>query len=204
MSCLTLAHPIVRQPASAHRIPACRAAFTVIELMIVLAIIGIVAAFAYPRVNFTQFRVDAAARTTRIALQDAERLAIARQADVIVSFDTIGSRIRVLEDGNDNGVVDAGEHVTWTPLEDSVHFAVPPAGVSGAAPGAIDGATVRIIDGMPSVTFHRDGAASTDLQVYLTSRRALGDDYRCVEVTQSTGHTSWWRYLDGAWRQASL
>src|SRR6185312_9450554 len=88
-----------------------RWAFTVIELMIVLAIIGIIAAFAYPKVNFTQFRVDAAARTVRVALQNAERLAVTRQYDVVVSFDTTNRRIRVLEDNNNNATVDAGEHV---------------------------------------------------------------------------------------------
>lgn len=181
-----------------------RAGFTVIELMIVLVIIGIVATFAYPKVNFTQFRVDAAARTIRISLQNAERLAVTRQSDVIVSFDTVRSRVRVLEDNNDNAAVDVGEHVIWTLLEDSVHFAIPPVGVSGAVGSGIDGGDVRVIDGMPSVTFHCDGAASTDLQVYVTSKRAMSDDYRCVEVTQSTGHTSWWRYLNGQWRQASL
>src|SRR6185437_1086522 len=124
-------------------------AFTVIELMIVIAIIGIVAAFAYPKVNFTQFRVDAAARTVRVALQNAERLAVTRQYDVVVSFDTTNRRIRVLEDNNNNATVDAGEHVTYASLEDSVHFAVPPTGVSGTASGSIDGSSIRIINNMP-------------------------------------------------------
>ncbi len=181
-----------------------RWAFTVIELMIVLAIIGIIAAFAYPKVNFTQFRVDAAARTVRVALQNAERLAVTRQYDVVVSFDTTNRRIRILEDNNNNATVDPGEHVIFEQLEDSVHFAVPPAGVSGSAGSAIAGSSIRTVDNMPTLIFHRDGASSSDADIYITSRRALNDDFRCVRVIQSTGRTLWWRYLNGAWEQASL
>jgi len=172
--------------------------------MIVLAIIGIIAAFAYPKVDFTQFRVDAAARTARIALQNAERLAVTRQYDVVVSFDTANSRIRVLEDNNNNGVPDAGEHVIYAQLVDSVHFAVPPTGLSGPVTNAIDGASIRAIGGLPTLIFHRDGAASSDADIYITSKRAANDDYRCIRVIQSTGRSSWWRYLDSAWERASL
>jgi prepilin-type N-terminal cleavage/methylation domain-containing protein len=181
-----------------------RWAFTVIELMIVLAIIGIIAAFAYPKVNFTQFRVDAAARTVRVSLQNAERLAVTRQYDVVVSFDTANRRIRSLEDNTNNATVDAGEHVIYAQLEDSVHFAVPPAGISGSAASSIDGSGIKTIAGMPTIIFHRDGAASSEADIYLTSKRASNDDFRCVRVIQSTGRTSWWRYLDGTWEQASL
>jgi prepilin-type N-terminal cleavage/methylation domain-containing protein len=179
-------------------------AFTVIELMIVIAIIGIVAAFAYPKVNFTQFRVDAAARTVRVALQNAERLAVTRQYDVVVSFDTVNSRIRILEDNNNNAVIDAGEHVIYAPLEDSVHFAVPPAGVSGSPSTPITGGSIKTVDNMPTLIFHRDGAASSDADIYITSKRAQKDDFRCVRVIQSTGRTLWWRYLTGTWEQASI
>lgn len=181
-----------------------RSAFTVIELMIVIAIVGIIAGFAYPRVNFTQFRVDAAARTVRVALQNAERLAVTRQYDVVVSFDTTNRRLRILEDNNNNATVDAGEHVIYAQLEDSVHFAVPPAGVSGAASSSVNGSSIRIIDNMPTLIFHRDGAASSDADIYITSKRAIDDDFRCIRVIQSTGRTLWWRYLNGAWEQASL
>lgn len=179
-------------------------AFTVIELMIVIAIIGIVAAFAYPKVNFTQFRVDAAARTVRVALQNAERLAVTRQYDVVVSFDTVKSRIRIVEDNNNNAVIDAGEHVIFAPLEDSVHFALPPSGVSGSPASPISGGSIKDVDDLPTLIFHRDGAASSDADIYITSKRANNDDFRCIRVIQSTGRTLWWRYLNGTWEQASL
>ena len=100
--------------------------------------------------------------------------------------------------------VDAGEHVVYAQLEDSVHFAIPPAGVSGAASRAIGGSSIRTIDDMPTLIFHRDGAASSDADIYITSKRATNDDFRCIRVIQSTGRTLWWRYLDGAWEEASI
>ena len=103
------------------------------------AIVGIFATLAYPRVNFTQFQVDSGARTVRVALQNAERLAVTRQYDVVVSFDANNKRVRILEDGNNNNAVDAGERVTYAPLEDGVHFKKPPAGLSGPVSGAIVG-----------------------------------------------------------------
>lgn len=181
-----------------------RRAFTVVELMIVIVMIAIVCTFALPKVNFTQFRVDAGARTVRTALQMASRLAVMRQYDVVVSFDTTHDRLRILEDNNNNATVDAGEHVTYANLTDSVHFALPPTGLSGSANGSIDGTSLKVIDGMPTVIFHRDGAASTDLTIYITSKRAEPGDFRCVQMTQATSRTSWWRYDGSQWLQASL
>ncbi|HXY30987.1 MAG TPA: GspH/FimT family pseudopilin [Gemmatimonadaceae bacterium] len=186
------------------RVGIVRRGFTVLELMIVIALISIVAAFAYPKVNFQQFQVDAGARLMRLTMQNAQRLAVTRQYDVVVSFDLANRRMRVLEDGNNNDAVDGGERVTWHNLEDSVHFATPPVGVNGAVATSIVGSNVKTIDGMPSIVFRRDGAASSDMEIYLTSKRAKANDYRGVVVVQSTGHTDWYRYINSRWLQASF
>ena len=181
-----------------------RRGFTLLELLIVLAIIGIVATIVIPRVNFTQFQVDAAARLIRINLQNAQRLAVTRQYDVIVSFNLANNRLRIVEDGNNNGAVDTGERVSWRVLEDSVRLAVPPAGLNGVVTAQVTGANLKTIDGMPSVIFRRDGAASSDLEVYLTSKRANSNDYRAVQIVQATGRTDWFKYIGGKWKQGNL
>ena len=181
-----------------------RRAYTALELIIVLAILGILAVMSIPKANVAQFRVDSGARLVRSVLQRAQRLAITRQFDVIVSFDVWKNRVRLVEDVNNNSRVDAGERVVWRSLEDSVHFAIPPRGINGSATAPVVGSSLKTIDGMPSIIFRRDGAASTDLEAYLTSKRALGSDYRGVQVVQSTGRTDWFRYLRAAWKQASL
>jgi prepilin-type N-terminal cleavage/methylation domain-containing protein len=181
-----------------------RAGFTAIELIVVLVIIGIIVAFAFPKVNFTQFQVDAAARGVRSSLQNAERLAVTHQHNVVVSFDESLDRVRVLEDVNNNGTADLSERATWFVLEDGVRFSRPPVGVNGAVATAIVGGDIKTIDGMPSVIFRRDGASNTDLEVYLTSLRAEPRDFRAITVVQSTGRTDWFKYINAAWRAGNL
>lgn len=181
-----------------------RRGFGAVELLIVFAMVGIFATLAYPRLNFTQFQVDSGARTVRVALQNAERLAVTRKCDVVVSFDVANSRLRILEDGNLDDRADNGEHVTYAALEEGVHFKTPPAGLSGPVPGAVVGSNLKTIDGMPSVIFRRDGAASTDLEVYLASSKELANDWRAIQVVQSTGRADWFRYVSGLWKAGSI
>jgi prepilin-type N-terminal cleavage/methylation domain-containing protein len=181
-----------------------RKGFSAVELLIVCAIVGIFATLAYPRVNFTQFQVDSGARTIRVALQNAERLAVTRQYDVVVSFDVANKRLRIVEDGNNNDIVDAGERVTYAALEDGVHFKVPPAGLSGPVAASVNGSNLKTVDGMPTIVFRRDGAASSDLEVYLASSKELTNDWRAIQVVQSTGRTDWYRYLNNLWKAGSI
>ncbi len=174
---------------------------TLIELLVVLTLIGIVVGMAMPHVNITKYRMDAAARLTASTLQIAQRLAITRQYDVVVGFDQTRGRLRVLEDGNNNGLADPGEHIVWRPLEDGARFARPPAPLTAGATNAVSGSRLRLIDGMQSVVFRRSGAATTDVDVYLTSTRGDANDVRGVAVVQATGRTEWFRYIGGAWRK---
>ena len=200
MTRITSASPrhVTAPPSSLRR------GFSVVELLIVCAIVGIFATLAYPRVNFTQFQVDSGARTVRVSLQNAERLAVTRQYDVVVSFDVVNRRLRILEDGNNNGVADKGERVTYMALENGVHFKRPPAGLSGPVAGAVVGSNMKTVDGMPTIVFRRDGAASSDLEVYLASSKELPNDWRAIQVVQSTGRTDWYRYLNNLWRVESV
>ncbi|HEY2898581.1 MAG TPA: prepilin-type N-terminal cleavage/methylation domain-containing protein, partial [Gemmatimonadaceae bacterium] len=111
--------------------------FSAVELLIVCAIVGIFATLAYPRVSFTKFQVDSGARTVRVSLENAERLAVTRHSDVVVSFDLVNRRLRILEDRNSNDVADNGERVTYAALENGVHFKTPPAGLSGPVAAAV-------------------------------------------------------------------
>jgi prepilin-type N-terminal cleavage/methylation domain-containing protein len=181
-----------------------RNGFSAIELLIVCAIVGIFATLAYPRVNFTHFQVDSGARTVRVALQNAERLAMTRQHDVVVSFDLTNKRLRVLEDRNNNDAVDNGERVTYSALENGVHFKAPPAGLSGPVTSAVVGSNLKTVNGMPTIVFRRDGAASTDLEVYLASSKELANDWRAIQVAQSTGRTDWYRYVNDLWKAGSI
>jgi type II secretory pathway pseudopilin PulG len=175
----------------------------VIELLVVVAIIGVLAAIALPRVNVTQYHMDTAARQTRIVLLNAQRLSITRQYDVVVSFDVAGGRLRTFEDMDNDATLDAGERVTWAVLQDGARFQRPSAGVNGTAASALVGPNLRTISSMPSVIFRRDGAASTSLEAYLTSRRGDANDARAVTLLQATGRAVWYRYV-GKWKEGNL
>jgi prepilin-type N-terminal cleavage/methylation domain-containing protein len=95
-----------------------RRGVTIIELLMVMIILGVVAAMAVPRIDMNASRADAAARAVRGVLQIAQRSAITRQSNVVVTFDSTNRRMTVLEDINDNGATDAGERMTSKPLEE--------------------------------------------------------------------------------------
>ncbi|HEV7389446.1 MAG TPA: GspH/FimT family pseudopilin [Gemmatimonadaceae bacterium] len=174
--------------------------FTIFELLITVTVISILAAVALPRVNLHQFRVDAGVRQSQSALQQAARFAVQRQHDVYVSFDLAGNRIVSVDDKNNNGVADADEKQMWRPLEDGVRFATPPRPIGANPLSAVAGSKLKPgTNGWPTITFHRDGAASTDLQVYITSTRPDPTDFKALAVTQSTGHVDYYSYRTGLW-----
>jgi hypothetical protein len=73
--------------------------------MIVVAISGMMIALAIPRIDTTKYKADAVAQIIRTTLQNASRTAVTRQHDMIVSFDTVGERVRQHWDSNNDGVV---------------------------------------------------------------------------------------------------
>jgi prepilin-type N-terminal cleavage/methylation domain-containing protein len=177
---------------------------TLVELMVVLAVLSVLSGVAITRLNTVGFKMDAAARTTHAAVQQAQRLALTRQFDVIVSFDRATRRVRIAEDANNDGAIAPDERVRWRALEDSARFEDPPQAVNGGGAVAIDGDNLRAVDGMPSITFRRSGSASSELDVYLGSKRGDADDYRAVQVSRATGRVEWFKYVGGQWRPGGL
>ena len=167
-----------------------RHGFTLVELMIVLFVMGIVASSVIPRLNLSGYRSDAAAQQVRSVFQTAERTSLTRQYDVIVSVDTIKGGLRIAEDKNNNGIIESSEVKFWRPEGEGNHFGTPPIGISGATvSSAVIGTSIRTVDGFPSLTFHRDGSASTDAQVYMSSTYKGRVEWRSITVTRSTSRT---------------
>jgi prepilin-type N-terminal cleavage/methylation domain-containing protein len=181
-----------------------RAGMTLIEMVCVLAILSIIGGVAVTRLNTVAFKMDAAARVTHSTVQQAQRLALTRQFDIIVSFDQATRRIRIGEDANNDGAIARDERFRWKALEDSARFDAPPASVLGGGAVAVQGQNLRQVDGMPSIIFRRSGSASSDLEVYIGSRRGQADDFRGVLVTQATGRVEWFKYVGGQWRPGGI
>jgi prepilin-type N-terminal cleavage/methylation domain-containing protein len=181
-----------------------RHGFTIPELAVSAAIVAVVAGIALPRVNLHQFRIEAAVRVIQTTLQQAEREAVKRQHNFVVSFDVAGKRLRILDDLNNNSDADAGERVIWRTLDDGVKFATPPAGFGGGAAQAVTGTGVKTVNGMPSLIYRRDGAASSDLQAFITSTRNVSADFRLLSITRATGRVDWYKYNGSTWKRGSI
>lgn len=175
--------------------------FTIFELLITIAIISVLAAIMLPKVNLHQFRIDAGVRQVQGALMQGERYAVQRQHDMVVSFDVAGKRVLVIDDQNNNGAKDPAEKQLVRPLEDGVRFLAPPAAINGGTVAAVAGSKLQTLGGYPSIIFHRDGATSTDLQIYITSTRPNATDFKGLTVTQSTGRVDYYSYRSGSWKR---
>ena len=175
--------------------------FTTIEMLIVVVLISLTAAWALPKFSVARYRADATGRLVRGLLQTAQRNAITRQSDVIVCFDSVGARLLVVQDLNNNGVVDAGEVAQYRGLENGANYVQPTwTGVNGTVPtGGIIGSTLSTVSNYPAVIFRRDGSASSNLEIYVTTRDAVRVEYRAITVIASTGRTFMYKWNGATW-----
>lgn len=184
-----------------------RSGFSLAELMVVVVISGMMIALAIPRIDTTKWRADAIATIVRTTLQYAQRQAITRQHDMVVSFDTTGERIRTFWDANNTGTIQTTERVTWRGLDVGILFTDPAVnGVSGTAiHNPVTGGQIATLNGYPTVTFHRDGSVSTDAEIYIKVAAHGPPWYRVVTLTQATGRVDWYRLNaeTGKWIQAN-
>jgi hypothetical protein len=134
-----------------------------------------------------------------------QRLAVTLQHDVRVSFDSTNSRLRIHEDANNNGLMDAGERVISVPLEGGVSLG------RGTAPAASFGvAAVNFTQtqaGLPVVVFRRDGTTSENGGFYLTTTKSAvqSNPYRsrAAQIIRSSGRVTWQRYTTAGWQRGN-
>ena len=188
-----------QQPRPVHD----RSGFTLLELVVVLIMVGLIAGMAVPRLNYEKYRADAAMRTVRSILQGAQRNAIMRQTDVVVGFNTTTNQMEIIEDADNDCAYDPGERLTKRPLEDGAKFAIPSSPYGGAVSTPVSGPNMCTIRGLKAIQFLRDGATSTDLDIYLTSSRGTATDFRLIRVTQASGRTETRRFDGSTWKRTN-
>lgn len=176
-----------------------RRGFSLIEILIVLVIMSTLLTLSVPRIDIARHRADGAAQIVRTALQLAQRNALTRQHDMLVSFDTVRQRIRIAFDANNDGTVAPSETITWRGLSDGARFEAPPQGMVHKTGGPVRGGGIRSMNGMPTIAFRRDGAASGDIELYFVGGTARPRDFRAVAIVQATGRADWFRYNGTVW-----
>lgn len=176
--------------------------FTLVEMLIVVSMIGILTAIALPYVRLDQHRAESEMRGLVSTLQQIQRTAIVQSHDVIVGFDAGDNSLRIHLDLDSDGEKDADERVIRRSLGEGVVF-----GRAGAPPRRSGESVIEISgssQGLPAITFHRNGAASETGVVYLTSARDEAEgsttNVRVLEIVRATGRTSWFRYA-GEWKR---
>lgn len=177
--------------------------FSLAELLIVTAVMGIMFAIVAPRIDVARIRVDTEIQNLSLTLNAAQRLAVLNQYDIVLAFDVAQHRVRIHHDENNNTVVDSGESIRWVEMEDGVGF-----GRAGAPAFLPGGATrvsfTKLQDGMPALTFRRNGSASEYGGFYITSGREeqtaeRAEDVRGIEVERSTGQVTCMSYASLSW-----
>ncbi len=179
-----------------------RTGFTMIETLIVLAIIGLVTAIGLPKLDVFKYRSDATAVMIRSLMMQAQREAVVGQHDLIVSIDTVGHRIILGFDKDNDGSIASGERIRTQALPDQSRFITSsnPLSTSGLNSfGPIRAELIQTTSGLPSVVFRRDGSVNTTLELYTTSARNRPKDWRVTTVIQATGRTEYQRWNGSAW-----
>lgn len=195
---------IVHSRPARARVAPTRGGFTLIEVMVAISIFAIMVAIAIPRLDFAKYEADAAQIAVRGSFQKAQRVAVQRQYDVAVSFDTLNRRIRITEDTNVNRIIESTDAISWKPLEEGARFHTPPSELYGRTAAPLVGSNLVTLNGLPSIVFLRNGSATSDAAIYVTSSREKLDHYRVVTLTQSTGRTETFRYRGSAWVRMGL
>ena len=173
-----------------------------IETILVLVIIGVVAAIGLPRLDVYKYRSDASAVMIRSLMMQAQREAVVGQHDLVVAIDTVKHRMMLGFDKNNDGTVQITERIRIQALPDQNKFAHPPQALGTAGLndyGALRAEALKSYNGMPTVVFRRDGSVSSAIEVYTTSVLGRTKDFRVTSVVQATGRTEFLRYDGKAW-----
>ncbi len=179
------------------------AGFTMVELLIVLSVVGILMTIVLPRIDVARFQLDAAIQEVASAVASARGQSILRQHDYVLMFEEDADRFFVLNDMNNNGQTDSGEERRMVQLSERVKFHR-----GGADPimGLTDPISfTKTVESLPAITFHRNGAASEEGVIYITSVRAVGasnpQDSRALQVERATGRVRCYTYRTLAWQE---
>ena len=175
-----------------------RRGYSLGELLLVIVIVGILAALAIPRLDWMKYRLNAESRNMALQMTYAQRLSVSLQHNVQVTIDHGQRRLIVDEDANNDGNYSSGERRRMIQLEDGVNFEKN--GVADLPAPAPTNEVTRLI-------YRRDGSCDQAGVIFLNTARgvalSLNKDARALEIARATGRATTYRYLNGAWVKGS-
>jgi len=166
---------------------------SLIEMMIVVILIGILAGIAASRLDWNRYRAEAVSRGVLSDIATAQRTAVSLQTDVRLTT-LSNDRLRIHEDANNNGAVDAGERVVYSVLDHGYQFGQ---GSIAAVPAPADATDLSGV----TVVFRRDGSASRGGTYYISAPSYDPSCKYCrgIAIARSTGRAVSYSRATGAW-----
>ena len=145
--------------------------FTLVELMVVVAITAIIAGLTMAEINSTSHKLRGAAQALRAKMQQAKLLAVKECCNVFVDFDTSNDNYTLWRDLNNNGSYDTGapELIETVALPNDISF----------------GAVANGDDGGPDKSASKTGSTAPTANIISFS----GDSIRFSP--QGTGSNGW-------------
>lgn len=180
--------------------------FTLAEVMMTVAILGLTASIAGPRLNLSRLRSKAAIQSVGTTLLALQRAAIAAQHDIVVMVDVPGRALRILDDSTNDLTINHGERVRVVPLGDEIVLGRPSAVTPrdfGSAP--VSFTTTERSTGLPAIVFYRNGSAREYGGFYVSTvlamRGAPGHDSEtwAMSISRASGRAEWVRWNGTAW-----
>lgn len=176
----------------------------------VIVLIGLAARAFFVRFNYWRYRMDGNVALVQNAILAAQQTAIQRNVQVQVMIDASAHRVRILQDYNTNGIMDAGDTAIYRPLIDGARFAAPGSTLDGVAASFMTGPGMRETGNTLQRAFlitpagqvsPSSGAGAGDVVVYLGSPRRVTTDERAVQVIGATTRAQFWTRVSGQWRR---
>lgn len=174
--------------------------FTLVEIVVVLVLASVLTSMVAPMLSPGRWRADSAVQEIMMSLNGAQRLAVLRQHDVLVTFLTDTRRLRLHQDLDNDGAIDSGEDVRVVELPETMGFGQGSAPAIGSAVGPV---SFHADSAGPTLAFHRNGSASESGTAYVRplegSMSLDAQSVRAITVERATGEVRCFSYRTSAW-----
>jgi prepilin-type N-terminal cleavage/methylation domain-containing protein len=179
--------------------------FSLIELLLVISMIGILAALALPKILVDNAEVDTATRTLGMSLMVAQREAVSRQHNVLLVIDDDAHTITTVWDANNNNVADAGEKTRPFLLPERVVLGRP-SSVSALGTATESVPSMQLLGDRPMLVLQRNGSVDRGVTLYLSTLASMAGasaaDARAVVVARATARPDRYAWTGSAWKRA--